>query len=90
MNTFLARSVWYSQSTIQICCNFTYFLSLSPSWSTKQLLFTQNPLSSGAMLPERFGERVLYQTKEERELKERLEAIEEQLGRFKAHEAQVR
>ena len=66
------------------------FFSQSPPWSTKQPLFTQNPLSSGAMLPERFGERVLYQTKEERELKERLEAIEEQLGRFKAHEAQVR
>lgn len=35
-------------------------------------------------LPERFGERALYEAKDERELKERLQAIEQELDKFKA------
>ncbi|XP_005093420.1 fibrous sheath-interacting protein 1 [Aplysia californica] len=47
-------------------------------------LFSRVGLHIGGEIPERFGERVLYDTKEERELKARLESIEDQLDRFKA------
>ena len=52
----------------------------------QQPLFTRVGLHStgnDAAALERFGERVLYETKEERELKARLLAIENQLELFK-------
>ncbi|GFR60286.1 fibrous sheath-interacting protein 1-like [Elysia marginata] len=60
--------------------------SIQATPSQQQLLFTRVGLHStgnDAAALDRFGERVLYETKEERELKARLLAIESQLEQFK-------
>lgn len=48
-----------------------------------QALFTRVGLNSSGQLPEHFGERILFETKEERELNARLQSIEKELEKYK-------
>ncbi|XP_059146193.1 fibrous sheath-interacting protein 1-like [Physella acuta] len=51
--------------------------------SPPQALFTRVGLNSAGQIPEHFGERILFETKEERELNARLQSIEKELEKYK-------